>query len=223
MIAPTRPINESGAPRPLTIDVWFDVVCPFCFIGKRRLDKAIQRFRGNVEVRYHAFQLAPEAPRQTGDDLNQLLQQRYGMSRDQAVSANAQVAQAGAEFGIAFHFESAKWANTLDAHRLVKYAAEHGKAGAMVERLFAAFFEEGASIGEPTTLSSLTADIGLERDKAANMLLDGRLHTAAIALDREEAFRFGVRGVPHYRFDGRTLPHEMIDAEALHMLAASAT
>jgi protein disulfide-isomerase len=201
------------------IQVWFDVVCPFCYIGKRRLSAAIARLSRpqDARVAFHAFQLSPEAPAQTDEDLNSLLQQRYGMTRAQAIKANAEVGEQALSYGLKFDFTRARWANTRNAHRLVKLAAHHGRGGEMVEAVSSAFFVEGLRIGESGALLTLGARVGLPDDEVAALLAGDRFDEA-ISRDRAEATREGLRGVPFFVVGGERGGSEMVTPANLERL-----
>lgn len=202
----------------LTIDVWFDLVCPFCYIGHERLKRALSQSDISCAVNLHAFQLSPEAPQQTALDLNVLLQQRYKMSSAQAEDANAQVAKTGAALGLNFSFAAARWANSYDAHRLIKLAATQGLAAEMAERLYRAFFSEGALIGQRQTLTELALEVGLTPDSVALAFERDDSFRDEIERDRADAERLGLRSVPFYRIQGQTISSEQISAGLLSSL-----
>jgi predicted DsbA family dithiol-disulfide isomerase len=211
-------LDSDNQSAPLDVEVWFDIVCPFCYIGKRRLEGAMRQYGGLVRVSYRSYQLSPEAPRQTDDDLNTLLQRRYGMSRAQALEANSNAGELAASFGLHFDFAAARWANTFDAHRLIKLASKHGLQDAAVESISKAFFSDGRRIGEPATLRALTIDIGVPAEEV-DQVLDSERFADEIARDRSEAARIGLRGVPLYRIGGESMGSESINASTLARFA----
>src|SRR6266849_10013097 len=156
----------------MKVEIWSDVVCPWCYIGKRRFEAALARFghRDNVEVVWRSFELDPGAPaRRTGDSA-QRLADKYGMSRAQAVASQDRLTQMAAQEGLAFHFENAQSGNTFDAHRLLHLAAERGIQDEVKERLLRAYFSEGEPIGDRETLVRLAAEVGLAADEAETVL-----------------------------------------------------
>src|ERR1700716_1410893 len=156
----------------MNIEIWSDVVCPWCYIGKRRFETALSQFahRADVEVAWRSFELDPSAPaRRTGDSAERLAA-KYGMSREQAVASQDRLTQMAAQEGLAFHFDQAQSGNTFDAHRLLHLAAERGVQDAGKDRLFRAYFSEGEAIGEAETLVRLAAEVGLPSKEAENVL-----------------------------------------------------
>jgi predicted DsbA family dithiol-disulfide isomerase len=205
------------------IDVWFDVVCPFCYIGRRRLIAVLERTRRvqDVEIRHHAYQLSPEAPRQTDDDLNTLLAQRYNMTRVQAVETNRRVGEQAQAYGLQFAFDRARWANTRDAHRLIKLAAERGMEDTLLEALYSGFFVAGRRIGDPEDLMRLAMDAGIERSAVRDMLNSERFNDE-IAMDRSNGIAAGLRGVPFYVIGEQRGGSELITMDNLTRLLREA-
>lgn len=186
------------------VEIWSDVVCPWCYIGKRRFERALAAFehRDEVEVRWRSFELDPRAPRAGDEDQVQRLARKYGMTRDEALAAQARVTGVAAEEGLAYRLDVARPANTFDAHRLLHLAAEHGVQGAAEERLFAAYFTEGRRIGDPDTLVALAGEAGLDVAAARNVL-QGDAYADAVAGDEREAAELGISGVPFFVIDRR--------------------
>ncbi len=194
---------------PFTIDVVSDVVCPWCYIGKRKLEAALDRIRAQepdlpIVVRWHPFQLNPELPA-AGVDRRSYLEAKFG-GPERAREIYARVAAAGESVGIPFRFDSIeRQPNTLDAHRLLAWAQgrREGDADALVERLFRAYFLDGQFIGDRDTLARLAADAGYDADDARAFLSSGELAEAVAGAD-ERARSMGVSGVPFFIFGGRT-------------------
>lgn len=184
----------------MRLDIWSDVVCPFCYIGKRRVEAALLRFEHADEVRltWHSFQLDPAAPRSGTNDppgTARVLAAKYGVDIEQARAMNARVTSMAAGEGLDFRLDSARRGNTLDAHRLLHEAAAHGFQGALKERLLRAYFTEGERIDDRGTLLRLAADAGLDGEVAA-AVLDGDRHADAVYADQAEAAALGATGVP---------------------------
>lgn len=186
----------------MEVEVFFDVVCPWCYLGERRLEGAIEDFDGPVEVVWRAFQLEPDAPRsrppedggQRADPLRE-----PGYSDAQVEAARGQLTAQGAAEGIEYALDRAHRVNTFDAHRLVKVAARQGRAAAMVERLFRAQLTEGLRVDDPAVLADLAATVGVptpDADRAA-----AEADAAAVVADLEAARSLGVTGVPFFVFD----------------------
>jgi predicted DsbA family dithiol-disulfide isomerase len=201
-----------AAPRPyavamaaaLHVDVVSDVVCPWCYIGKKRLEGALARRGGAAEVRWHPFQLNPDLPR-AGADRRQYLEAKFG-GKEAAAEIYARVEAAGRDAGIFFEFERiARQPNTLDAHRLIAWAqARHPTlASDLVERLFRAYFTQGVDLGNRDELARLAGEAGCDAFAAKALLMsdDGRADVAAA--DRH-ARSLGVTGVPLFIFNQRT-------------------
>ncbi|MER5436245.1 DsbA family oxidoreductase [Streptomyces sp. NPDC002588] len=188
----------------LVVDVWSDVMCPFCYIGDTVLAQAVERFPhgSDVEIRYHSFQLMPHLPPDHAVDLNELLEKERGFPRTQAKAMNAQVAAHGAQFGLDFRLDSAIGTNTRAAHRLIHWARSQGRQHDMVQRLFRAYFTDGLDVGDHDVLAGLAAETGLDRG-AAREALDGDAFDADFEADIRQAGEIGITGVPFFVFDGR--------------------
>lgn len=198
----TSPIG--GANEPLTIEVWSDVVCPFCYIGKRELESALARFphRDQVRVVWKSFELDPNAPDRAPHDTYGMLMERYRISRDEAKSRVSGVTQRAASLGLSYDFEKVIVGSSLQAHRLLQYAKSTGKGDAMKERLFRAYFTEGRHLTDKPTLLALAAEAGLKPDDARKAL-EGDAWLKEVRADEQEARQIGVSGVPFFAFNRR--------------------
>ena len=188
----------------MRVDIWSDLVCPWCYVGKRRFENALARFdnRDDVQVVYRSFQLNPAAPRDTTSSRRDMLMRKYRRSPDQVVEMDARMTQTAAAEGLQFNLEGTLTGNTFDAHQLVHLAEAHRLQDAVVERLFRAYFTEQQSLFDQQTLVNVGADAGLNRDEAAAALGDNRYGNAVDA-DIEIAHRLGVTGVPFYVINDR--------------------
>ena len=184
-----------------TIDVTSDVICPWCYVGKRRLEKAVALSgRGDVRVRWHPFQLNPDMPA-GGIDRKEYRTAKFG-SWERSLALDAQVAAAGRAEGIPFaHDKMMRTPNTLAAHRLIALADAEGVQDAVVEALFRAYFTEGRDIGHTPTLLDVAAGAGLDRGRAER-LLAGDDGLAAVRAADDQARRAGVQGVPFFVVNG---------------------
>jgi predicted DsbA family dithiol-disulfide isomerase len=186
------------------VEVWSDIVCPWCYIGKRRFEGALERFehRDAVEIVWRSFELDPRAPRTLGIGLNEMLAGKYGVSPAQAAAMNARVSEQARGEGLDYRLEVARPGNTFDAHRLTHLAATTGNRAAAVERFMHAYFVEGAEIGDPETLVRLAAEVGVDAD-AARRALAGDAFAAEVRADEARARALGVSGVPFFAIDER--------------------
>ena len=193
-------------PTDVLVEIFSDVVCPWCAVGKRRFETALGQFEhaDEIEVVWRAYELDPHAPARREGDYVGRLAAKYGMSRERAVAANEQLTALAAAEGLAFHFERAQPGNTFDAHRLLHYALEAGPGvqDALKERLFLAYFTEGAAIGEPETLVALATDVGLDAAVCAEILAGDR-YADEVRADERAALELGVTGVPFFVVDGK--------------------
>lgn len=186
----------------MKVEIWSDYACPFCYIGKRRFEAALGQFahKDNIQVEFKSFELDPSAKRDAEYDVHDMLAQKYGMSREQAIANNANLTEQAAQLGLAYDFDGMILTNTFDAHRLSHFSAAQGKAGEMTERLLSAYFTESKHIGDRETLADLAAEAGLDREEALNVLQNGE-YAAEVRADEQEAGALGVRGVPFFVFD----------------------
>jgi len=183
------------------IEVWSDVVCPWCYIGKRRLEGALRQFEhaGDVEIAWRSFQLNPDTPPGTAVPTTDYLVRRFG---PQAKAMTGRVAELAAEEGLDFDFDAALTVNTLDAHRLLHLAADLGIGDAAEERLFRAHFTEGADLSDRQTLTRLLGEAGADPERV-RAVLDGTEYADAVQADIADARVLGANGVPFFVIDRR--------------------
>ncbi len=186
------------------VEIWSDVVCPWCYIGKRRFETALAGFaqRDQVEVVWRAYELDPNAPIRREGDPAERLARKYGISVDQARASQAQLTELAATEGLDYHLDRAAGGNTFDAHRLIHLAAAVGLGDAMKERLLRAHLVEAAPIGDRATLVALATEVGIDPDAAEEMLA-GDDYVDAVRADELAARELDVTGVPFFLFDGR--------------------
>jgi predicted DsbA family dithiol-disulfide isomerase len=194
-------VSAAEDPPPLAVDVISDVVCPWCFIGKRRLEKAIAEAGIALSISWRPYQLDPTIPPE-GKDRRAYMEAKFG-SAERIKEVHARVAAAGEGEGIPFAFDKIKVSpNTLDAHRLVRWAGEAGRQGEVVEALFRAYFIEGRNVGDAAVLADIASVCGLNRDKIAARLASEE-DREAVRDEIESAQRIGVTGVPTFILAGR--------------------
>jgi predicted DsbA family dithiol-disulfide isomerase len=184
------------------VEVFSDVVCPWCYIGKRRLEEALEQFphAGDVTVTFRSFQLDPTTPKDVTGTLTERLADKYGVPLEQAKSMNERVTGVASSVGLDFHLDDAHPANTLDAHRLLHFAAAHGKQAELKERLMRAYFTDGEILGDSQTLVRLAAEVGLDEAEAREVLA-GDAYATEVAEDLSLARSFGISAVPFFVLD----------------------
>ncbi|MGW2047749.1 DsbA family oxidoreductase [Streptomyces sp. NPDC001858] len=194
--------SPDTSPHTLRIDIWSDVVCPWCYIGKRRLETALTRFEhgADVELRWHSFQLDPAHPKGDRRPVSETLAQKLGAPPAQVAAMARQITEVAVAEGLTFDLDRAVSANTIDAHRLGHLAAAHGLGDQMHERLLRAHLCEGAIVEDPDTLVRLGAEVGVPEDETRRMLA-GDAYADAVQADIREARAFGVTGVPFFVID----------------------
>jgi len=186
----------------MKVEIWMDVVCPWCYIGRRRFEKAQAQFAGgvDVEVVFRSYELDPNAPYESPLSPTELLVGKYGMSLEEATQANARVSAIAAGEGLEFHLDRARPTNTLDAHRLLQLAGVRRIRPAVEERFQRAYFTEGASLSDPATLLRLATEAGLS-DSDVRRVLAGQAFTLQVRSDEKDAADLGATGVPFFVFD----------------------
>ena len=186
----------------IRVEIWSDVVCPFCYMGKRRFENALKSFqrKDDVQVVWRSFQLDPDFQPEPGLSVHDYLAKRKGMPPSETRRAHERLTSAAAQLGLVYDFDHAVMANTLDAHRLTHLARRHGLAEKMEERLFAAYFTEGRNVGDRETLAALGAEIGLEASEIRTMLA-GTDYAEDVQSEAREAHELGADGVPFYVFN----------------------
>ncbi len=187
----------------VNIEIWSDVVCPWCYIGKRRFERALASFGhpGEVTVTYRSFELDPDAPAQRAGNHAEQLARKYGMTVAQAEQASRQMTERAAADGLEFRFDLIRGGNTFDAHRLLHLAKDHGLQPELKERLLHATFTEGLPIADQPTLVRLAGETGLPAAQV-QAVLDGDAYADAVRADEQQAARYGITGVPFFVADG---------------------
>lgn len=207
----------------VTIDIWSDIICPFCYIGIKKLEKALQDFPHTVSIQWHSFQLYPDLSYQPDMDTYDIVAHMKGKSRDWSLSMHQQVVEAGKSCDIDFRFDKAKVANSFDAHRLIHFATQNNKGNEMAQCLFHAYFTLGKNISDSKTLVSLGKSIGLDSKQIKNFL-KGNDCIDEVNADIQIAQHLGIRGVPvfiinqKYALSGAQEPDIFLDA--LHQALA---
>jgi predicted DsbA family dithiol-disulfide isomerase len=188
----------------MKVEIWSDVVCPFCYLGKRRFEKALDLFshKDEVEVEWHSFLLDPHIQHTPGMSIHEYLAGKKAVSVEEAKLLHLKMAERVKESDLYYDFDKIIPANTFDAHRLIQYAKSQGLQEQAEERLFHAYFSEGKNIGDRTTLAMLGSEIGLDKGNTSSML-DGIQFTEEVERDLYEAHSIGVQGVPYFVFNSK--------------------
>jgi predicted DsbA family dithiol-disulfide isomerase len=203
----------------VNVEIWSDIACPWCYVGKRRFEAALAAFehRDDVTVTWRSFELDPTAPREREVDGATHLADKYGTSREQALAMHRRMTDVAAEEGLDFRFDLARGGNTFDAHRLIHLAATYGHQAAAKERLMRAYFTEGEHVDDHETLVRLAGEAGLDADEA-RAVLGSDEYADAVREDEELARRIGINGVPffvlgrRYGVSGAQTPDVLLEA-----------
>ncbi len=184
----------------ISVDVYADIACPWCYVGRARLQRALgQRSGLDVSLQWRPFQLQPDMPA-AGRDFRTVLEQKFG-NWERAQQMFERIRRLGDELGLAFQFDAIETApNTADAHRLVLWAEAHGRGEGMATALFRAYFSEGRNVSDRAVLADCAEEAGLAADEA-HSLLDGEAYAEEVRVSQQQAQRRGVTGVPCYVFD----------------------
>lgn len=189
----------------MKLELWSDIACPFCFIGKRHLEQALESFphADAVDISWRSFQLAPGMPREVAGSQLEHLARKYGLSEEEAREAQQGVVAMAAASGLELDLDRVRLVNTFDAHRLMQYAGERGHGGALAEQLFAGYFVDGESLADHPTLTRLAVASGLDAEGATAVLGDTAAYADAVRADAATAQQLGLRGVPAFILDRR--------------------
>jgi predicted DsbA family dithiol-disulfide isomerase len=186
----------------MRIDVWSDVACPWCYVGKRNLELALEELGLSPEITWRAFELDPTAPKSTSLSMDEVLSRKYGTTIEQAREMNRQMTATAAKLGLEYHLDTLQLGNSFDAHRLAKLAEDHELGGAMAERLFAAYFTESQLISDHETLIRLGVEVGLDEGEIARVL-SSDAYADEVRGDEAMAQEAGFTGVPTFVIDGQ--------------------
>ncbi|UUT35332.1 DsbA family oxidoreductase [Microbacterium elymi] len=192
---------------PISIDVWSDIACPWCYIGKRNLEKGLAAASADadapeVEVVFHSFELSPDTPVDFDGDEYDFLAGHKGMGREQVQQMLERVTAVAADAGLEYRFDILKHTNTVKAHELLHFAKEQGRQHEMEERLMAAYFTEGRHVGRIDELVALAEEAGLDA-ASARAALESDRYLDAVAADQAQAAAYGISGVPFFVIDGK--------------------
>ena len=200
----------------MKIEIYSDFVCPFCYMGVKRLEAALAQFEHNdeVEITYKSFQLDTNAKRHPDKDIHQLIAEKYNMSYEESKANNENIVKAAAEVGLRYRFDILKPNNTAMAHQIAQYAKSVGKEGELVHRFYKGYFEEGADIGDKETLLSLAQEVGLDRNEA-EIMLNEKTFVSATLKDQADAEAIWIDFVPYFIADGK---HSISGAQSIESM-----
>jgi predicted DsbA family dithiol-disulfide isomerase len=189
-------------PAPIKVDIWSDIACPWCYIGKRKFEAGAEAAGVPVEVEYHSFELSPDTPVEFDGHHEEFLAQKMGVSPEQAKAMGERVTGIAASVGLSYDYDALQTTNTVLGHQLIHYAKAQGKQLEMKERLLKAYFEEGRHVGRVEDLADLAAELGFDRDDVVRSLTADE-YLADVRADVAQAGELGIRGVPFFVIDGK--------------------
>lgn len=183
----------------MKIEIWSDIFCPFCYIGKRRFENALNKFENKeaVEVQFRSFELNPNAEKINNNNIHQAIAEKYGIILDEARSNNENIVKQAKGLGLDFNFDSLILTNSFDAHRIIHFAKDYGKNNEMVEALFKAYFTDSKNISDFNTLGDIVRSIGLDKDEAIKVLNSNK-YEKEVREDEALARRYSITSVPTF-------------------------
>lgn len=186
----------------MDVEIWSDIMCPFCYIGKHRFENAIETFEYSDEIKviWRSYQLNPDMKTNPNVNINEYLADAKGWSKEQTRQMNQRVTDMAAQEGLKYNMDQAVVANSFDAHRLVQFSKDRGKANEMQEAIFKAYFTDGKNIADHQTLITLAKSIGIDPTEAKS-ILEGEKYANAVKHDIQLAQNINITGVPFFLFD----------------------
>jgi len=186
----------------MKIEIWSDVMCPFCYLGKRKFENALTQFDNKeyIDVEWKSFQLNPDLVTNSGITIQEYLSEQKGMTVEQVKQSNIYITHAGKSVGLDFRYDKVVLANTFNAQQLLKVAHTQGKQNEMEERLFEAYFSKGENVDDLTTLLQLANETGMDTEELPEILKNNR-YAAEVQADITEARRLGIHSVPYFLFN----------------------
>lgn len=186
----------------MQVEIWSDIICPFCYIGKRKFEAALEKFpkKDEVKITWKSYQLDPNIKFQPDKDIYTYLAEAKGQSREWSIKMHENVVNMAKSVGLEYNFDKAVVANSFDAHRVIQLAKKHGLGDAIEEKLFKAYFTEGKNFADHETLTTLGEEVGLNREEILEVL-SGDALADNVKSDIEEGMQLGLRGVPFFVFN----------------------
>jgi predicted DsbA family dithiol-disulfide isomerase len=207
----------SGVVQGMLVEIWSDVLCPWCYIGKRRFEAAAASFPHPVEVVWRSYELDPGAPPVRSGSNVERIARKYGMSVAQAEAAENRITGLAAAEGLTYHLDRARSGRSFDAHRLLHLAADRGIQDAVKERFLAGYLTEGVAIGLPEELAPLAVSAGLDA-REVDAVLAGDAYAAEVRADEARANELGITGVPFFVVGGRFAIPGAQDSETIGLI-----
>lgn len=189
----------------MQVEIWSDVICPWCYIGKRRFEMALAGFahKESVHVIWRSFELDPDSPRRLPGTLEEMLAKKYHVSPQEAAAMNARVTAVAGEVGLEYRLSNARPGNTFDAHRLLHFATSRQLGERAAERIMQGYFSESLAVGEHAALARLAPEFDIAENEALAML-ESDAYSDEVRADEARAAKFGITGVPFFVFDGKS-------------------
>lgn len=188
----------------MKVEIWSDIFCPFCYIGKRKFELALNEFnkKEEVEVRYRSFELNPNAAKSYDKNIHEIIANKYGISYEEAKSNNDNIVRQAKDLGLEYNFDTLVATNSFDAHRMIHFADKYGKIEEMTEALFKAYFTDSKNVSDFNTLADIASSIGLDKNEAINML-NSNDYKDSVRNDEDMAGRYGISAVPFFIFNDK--------------------
>ncbi|WP_219838530.1 DsbA family oxidoreductase [Paenibacillus sp. R14(2021)] len=188
----------------MKVEIWTDIVCPYCYIGKRKFEEGLKKFehRDSVEIVYRSFELDPHMEINVNDDIYGLSAKKFGSTRAHMKTVHDDITKRAEQDGLTFNYDTAIHTNTFNAHRLLHYSAQFGKTKELLERLYKAYFTDSLHIGDLNTLVAIALEAGLDAAETAAML-ESEQYAAEVRADELKAQKLGIRGVPYFVINGK--------------------
>lgn len=188
----------------MKVEIWSDIFCPFCYIGKRKFELALKEFdkKEEVEVRYRSFELNPNAPKSNDKNIHELIASKYGISYEEAKLNNDNIVKQAKDLGVEYNFDTLVVTNSFDAHRMIHFAEKYGKMQEMTEALFKAYFTDSKNVSDFNTLGDIVSNIGLDKDEAIKVLNNNE-YKDLVRRDEEMARHYGISSVPFFIFNDK--------------------
>jgi len=185
--------------KKIIVEIWSDVMCPFCYIGKKKFEAGLANFAHKelVEVIWHSFALKTDITYQPDKDIYSHIAEKKGQTKEWSIKAHQTLVQTAKSVGLEYNFDIVKVTSSFDAHRIIQLAKKHGLADETEERLFKAYFTEGALMSDHDTLTKLGLEIGLDKEEISNVLMTNQ-YEDEVKKDREHGQQIGVAGIPYF-------------------------